>query len=483
LIFTPALLVLVAAGYGPVVVVAPEGPPSAETAWIGEAVADALPRALGLLAVPAVERTDLRRAFEKLGIPRVPVTRASAIRVAEALSASRLVTGSYRLEDEQATLSLRLLDVERATLSAPLIASGPVSRLSELISGLAWDIALAGSTRPEGTRDDFLARDPSVPIEALRAYARALSVSEPTVSAKLLRRALNLRPAYDEARLALARLQLETREYEGARSNLTRIPPGSRVARTARFLDGVALLGLGRYAEANELYAALVAQSPSAAALNNRGLALLRLGATSPRASSDLRRAVDLDKRALDLPFNLGFALLAEGQAEAAAFWLKTVVDRDAADVRAEVVLAWASRAAGHEAQADEIWHHVVAQNPSYEPLGAADLTRRFERILDSEGPPARESDESQDLDPAAAHVARAEGLAGENKLDEALSELRRAASLDPVDPRVHLLMARIYRTRGDTEKALASFRMSLWSREDDAVRLEMDGLTSSPNH
>jgi Tfp pilus assembly protein PilF len=79
--------------------------------------------------------------------------------------------------------------------------------------------------------------------------------------------------------------------------------------------------------------------------------------------------------------------------------------------------------------------------------------------------------------------VAHAEALAGESKVDEALSELSRAAYLDPVDPRVHLLMARLYRARGDTEKALASFRMSLWSRDDEAVRLEMDGLTSSQNH
>ncbi len=130
----PALLLLAASAYGPVVVVAPEGPPSAETAWIGEAVADALPRDLGLLTVPAVDRADLRQTLERLGIPGAPVTRASAIRVAEALSASRLVTGSYVSEDEQVTLSLRLLDVERATLSAPLIAKGPLARLPELIA-------------------------------------------------------------------------------------------------------------------------------------------------------------------------------------------------------------------------------------------------------------------------------------------------------------------------------------------------------------
>ncbi len=364
-------------------------------------MADALPRNLGLLSVPAVERTDLRRALEKLGIPGTPVTRASAIRVAEALQASRLVTGSYKTEGEQVTLSLRLLDVERATLSAPLIATGPMARLPELLSGLAWDIALAGSTQPTSSRDEFLAREPPVPLEALRAYARALSVTDSAASAKLLRRALALRPAYDEARLALGRLQVATREYENAQESLARIPVGSRVGRSARFLEGVALLGLGRYAEASELYAALVAQNASAAALNNEGLALLRLGSASPRASSVLRRAIDAEKGALDLPFNLGFALLSEGQAEEAAFWIRGAVERDQADLRAQVVLVWALRAAGHEAEADGIWRKVVARSPSYESLSAADLTRRFERVRDAEGPSVREGDEPGDGGPA----------------------------------------------------------------------------------
>jgi len=478
----PAILLWAANGYGPVVVVAPEGPEDAETAWIGEAVADALPRALGQLSVAAVERADLRRAQEKLGIPGEPVTRATAIRVAEALGASRLVTGTFKPQDANVTLSLRLLDVERATLSAPLIAAGPLTSLPELIGSLAWDIALAGSTRPGRTREEFLGGGRSVPFEAFRAYARALAAPDPASGAKLLRQALALEPAYDEARLALGRLQVATREYEAARESLKRIPPGAAVARSARFIEGVALLGLGRYAEARELYASLVAQGPTAASLNNQALALLRLQATSPRASAVLRRAFDLDPAAADLPFNLAFALLVEGQAEAAAFWLKTVVERDPMDVRAQVVLTWALRAAGREAQAEEAWRKVLDRSPSYESLAAVDVSRRFEIVRDSEGPPLREPDEQDEESQAAGHLARALVLVAEDKADDALAELSRAAYLEPTNPQVHLLMARLYRARGETDKALASFRMSLWSRDDPAVRREMEGLGPAPN-
>jgi tetratricopeptide (TPR) repeat protein len=151
--------------------------------------------------------------------------------------------------------------------------------------------------------------------------------------------------------------------------------------------------------------------------------------------------------------------------------------------VRAKVVLAWAWRGSGREAQANDMWRQVLVRSPSYEALETPDLARRFERIRDSEGPPARDADDPAEDDDAAAHVARAEALLAESRLDQALSELGRAAYLEPTDPRVHLLMARVHRARGDHEQALASFRMSLWSRDDPAVRLEMDALASGKNH
>ena len=155
---------------------------------------------------------------------------------------------------------------------------------------------------------------------------------------------------------------------------------------------------------------------------------------------------------------------------------------RDPADARAQVVLAWASRMAGHVAEADALWRQVVAQSPSYETLARPIWRGSFERVRDSEGPPLRGADDSGEAGPAATLVAHAEALMREDRLDDALAELRRAVYLEPTDPRIHLLMARLYRARGDTEQALASFRMSLWSRDDDVVRQEMDALAPSSN-
>ena len=61
--------------------------------WIGEAVADQLPRSLTQLGVPAVSRAERLQAQAALEIPDVPLSRATSVRVAEALGATRLVTG------------------------------------------------------------------------------------------------------------------------------------------------------------------------------------------------------------------------------------------------------------------------------------------------------------------------------------------------------------------------------------------------------
>ena len=61
------------------------------------------------------------------------------------------------------TLSLRLLNIGRATLSAPLIASGPLESVTGMVDELAWDVALAGPVPPSLSREEFLRAAPTCP--------------------------------------------------------------------------------------------------------------------------------------------------------------------------------------------------------------------------------------------------------------------------------------------------------------------------------
>jgi tetratricopeptide (TPR) repeat protein len=458
--------------------VLPPDPPSARAEpWIAELVADELPRSLTSLGVPAVSRAERLQAQAALEIPLVPLSRATSIRVAEALGADRLVTGTYTVEDGKLTLSLRLLDIERATLSAPLISSGPLEAMADLVDGLAWDIALTGSTPPKTRREDLAAARPKVAFEAWKLYGRALAARDPKARITALRRVVVLAPAFDSARWTLGQLLLEQREFSAAYDALGRVSARSPLERNARFLQGVALLEIGRYREAATLYTALADALPSPGVLNNLALAVLR-DAPGPRRPSDfLGKAVELDPESTDLAFNLAWSLLAEGDAEAAAVRLRALARQAPLDKHVRVLLAWALRKAGHTQEAEQEWKAVLALAPTFATLTTPDLARRFERILPAERPFASGRETRSDAEVAASLLAKAQRLFEAGDLQGALPEATRAAYLDPYSRSIHLFLARLYRAQKDPEMALNEFRMALWSADDADVRVEVAAL------
>jgi Tfp pilus assembly protein PilF len=479
ILLAPVLALLAAGpgGGGVIVVVPPEGPLGGETAWVAEAVADELPRALLLVDVPAVERHDRLRVQERLGLPAVRLTRATSIRVAEALGAWRMVVGTWEVSGSAITIAVRLLDLDRGALSAPLMASGPLETVPGLVAGLASDIALLGPTRPSRSREDLMSLRGAIPFEAWKAHAQALGASEASARAKLLRRALALSPGYDEARLDLARQQLDAREYAQALETLGRIGSASLVSRPARFAEGVVLSNLGRYAEAAALDASLAQSEASPALLSNQALAAMRGGTLGSRPSTLLQRAVDRERASYDLPVNLGFALLQEGDPAAAAFWLRIAVKRDARDGAARLLLSWALRQAGLEAEAEEEWSALSALTTSFASLRAPDFSRRFERVLPSERALLLNADVRADAEPASAHLSRGEQKLQGGDVAEASAELAQAVLLDPLDARSRALLAKALRSRGEVAKAESELRGSLYCREDSTVRLELADL------
>lgn len=472
------LFTLFAAAPGTVVVVAPDPPADRSFPWLAEAVAEQLPRSLAFLGVPAVDRADRLRAQAALEIPLVPLTRATSIRMAEALGASRIVTGAYAIDaGSNLELSLRILDVERGTLSAPLVAQGPLDSVADLVDRLAYDIALTGPTAPVRTRDDLAALRAGVPFTAVKALGEGLAARSPGARLRQVRSALQLAPSFQPARLALARLLMEQREFSAAYETLSRVPAGSPLSRTARFEQGVALLEVGRYREAAALFAALARDSATPAVFNNHALALLRDGDRGTRAAEVLQQAMALGPESIDVAFNHAWALLAEGDPQGAAFALRALIARAPLDQHARVVLAWALRKAGRTSEADEEWKAVAALAPGFDAFPNPDLTRRFERILRSEQMFEAGRETRRPAEVAASLLARAQRALDAGQLDEALREATRSAFLDPSPSRIHLVLARIHRARGQHERALSEYRITLWAKDDAGVRLEVATL------
>jgi tetratricopeptide (TPR) repeat protein len=346
--------------------------------WIGAAVEEALPRSLVRLGRDALAGSDRRRALEGFGIVGPVASRATGIRVAEAVGARYVVAGSWDLAGGELKVALRPLDTRSAALGDEVRAAGPLDDLGRLIDELAR--ALAGASAGAAAEPPAAGR-----FAALRGLGEALLARDAPARIEGLKRALAAQPGLPDVALVLARQLYDAGRFAEAREVLAALPPAVPFAREARFLDGACLLGLGRPTDADVLYADLAAADPTPGVLANRAVARLRMWPAAAGASTLLRQAVERAPFAAELPFALGWALFVEGDQGESVTWLRSAVRYAPGDAKARLALGWALRPS-HPDEADEQGRAAAALDPSLEPLRlSAGAKQHFERVLPSE--------------------------------------------------------------------------------------------------
>jgi Tfp pilus assembly protein PilF len=77
----------------------------------------------------------------------------------------------------------------------------------------------------------------------------------------------------------------------------------------------------------------------------------------------------------------------------------------------------------------------------------------------------------------AAGLIGKADRLSASGDAAGAVRELERAAYLDPGADRIHLLLARAYRTAGLGDQAVNRYLMTLWVQDEPAIRAELASL------
>lgn len=440
--------------------------------WMREGSAIVLSDVLAAAGETVIEREDRLQAFDRLQIPaHATLSRASTIRVGQAVGAAVVVGGSFSVQGDQLTVRARVVQLEPGRLLPEVESTGPLSAIFEVFGRLGQRIR--GLDAPAPAND----RLPPTP-QVFELYVKGLVAETPATAIGFLDQALKAAPRFDRARLALWDLHSEASEHQRAIDTVVAIGPDSRLAREGRFRQSISLIHLKRFEDALQVLRELQKEEPTAPIANAIGVAELRRVAEPPpgRATYYFSQASELDPSDGDLFFNLGYAYWIDKDPRAAIYWLREAVRRDPADGDAHFILGVALQHTGAAAEAArerELATRLSSKYKGWEAKapGGDPVPRGLER-LHEELTAARgridtmfNTAEQRDYATQAAFHLDAGRRAFEREADrEAMQELRRALYLSPYLAEAHLLLGRLNLRGGRPADAVEALKIALWS-------------------
>jgi tetratricopeptide (TPR) repeat protein len=311
----------------------------------------------------------------------------------------------------------------------------------------------------------------------------------PAVQVPLFAKAIQIKPDYAEARIALALAHSAAGDFRGAIEALAPIPEASPRSAEAMLLAAVARMQLREYPAAWQTLTALHARAPSALVLNDMGVVLLRAAAPLPgagRATWYFSQARTLDPLDPDYLFNLGYAYWLEGDPSAAGFWLREALRLSQTDASAHALLAQVLHAGGHSTEAARELALAQRLSAAFEGVelkgGPASPPKGLERLKEQFEPPRAQRIDAafemvgqrQQREMARFYLERGRRLFDQENDRDAVPELTRALYLAPYDAEAHLLLGRSYLRTGRLPEAIDAFKVSIWSEETAAARVAL---------
>ncbi len=292
---------------GASIIVLPFDNPTQEArlTWLREGAAILLSEMLAVSGDAVIEREERLQAFDRLQLPASAVlSRASTIRVGQAVSAALVINGTIAMQADQLVARARVVRIDSGRLLPDVEARGPLGDLFAVFATLAQRVRASEGTPPQAP-----GRFPPTP-QVFELYVKGLVAETPSTALVFLEQALKAAPQFDRARLAIWELHSEASEHQRALDVVSSIRPESRYTREGRFRRALSLMNLKRFDDALTTLRAMQTEQPSATVANAIGVAELRRATTIQpgRATYYFSQASELDPTDGDLFFNLGYA-------------------------------------------------------------------------------------------------------------------------------------------------------------------------------
>ncbi len=280
--------------------------------WIGESFPEILLQRLSSPSMYLVSREDRVYAFDRMGIPvTARPSHATTYRIAEQMDCDYVVMGDYNFDGLNFTASARVLDMKQLRQSKVLEASGPLLKLIDVQTDLAWQVLKTAQPQSTISRDEMMRSAGTVRLDSLENYVRGILATTRQEKVSRFREAIRFNPQYTLAMFQLGKTYYANREFESAASWLNRIPQSDPKAGEAYFLLGLAYYNQGQFERAEDAFRVTISRMPLTEVYNNLGAAALRRGKRS--ALQLLQRTIEVDPHDPDYRFNFALALYRYG--------------------------------------------------------------------------------------------------------------------------------------------------------------------------
>jgi len=314
--------------------------------WIGLSIAETVREAAASESVLTIDREEREEACTKLSLkPYAVLTRASVVKLGQTLDADKVLYGWFELNgpphnapaaaNSRGTLKLtaRFLDLKHMSEGREFSEVGALEDLASLQSHMAWQslrLLTPGTAPSEAT---FRQRHPSIRVDALESYIRALVSTSLPEKYKLLAQAVRLDPKFSQPCFELGRLAWKSHDYKTTAEWLVKVQPSDLHYHEASFLLGLARYNLGDFAGAENALLLVAKDLPLSEVYNDIGAAQSRQNL--PEALDNFKQALSQDESEPAYHFNVGYALWKKGDFAGAEARFNAVLarvpdDRDA---------------------------------------------------------------------------------------------------------------------------------------------------------
>jgi tetratricopeptide (TPR) repeat protein len=323
--------------------------------WIGESIAESLQDSLFSGGLLVLDRTDRLEGYRRLAVrPGAELTRASIIKIAQALDASRVIFGDYKVTPGEAgsaskgsiAMNARMIDLKRTRQSAPFSESGALEDLAALQVHLGWRSLESINPKTAPAEQEFLRGRPPVRLDAVESYIRGLMAASPEQRHRFFTQAARLDEHYSQPCFQLGKVYWEQKDYKVAAGWLARVSRSDARHLEAQFFLGLCRYYTGDFAGASDAFQLVAASVPLNEVLNNLGAAQDRRN-DAPSAVANFQKAVEGDSADPDYQFNLGYAQWRAGQFDAAVESLRAALARKPDDTEATSLLGRALKREG----------------------------------------------------------------------------------------------------------------------------------------